>query len=263
VFRVTGASNGCGFEPVAARTGESIGIGLTVLSAICELARSVEAGLFTKEADVGRFRIGAWLVGAMMVAGTAEAQLPSNYSGAVPLAVNSRFLGVYVPLSSHTAGALAQLRLSFFPSVDFGFQGGLSRLDRNSGNRTLLRLGTDIKIAVAHATPGMPVDIALGGSLGVWNGDDYSLVAVGPTGVASHTWRRGQSGEFTAIGGLGLGFTTLNTRAFDHTDFYVPVRLGGELTVSPMARIVGEIEFRVGLDAGDDVGVTLGANLPF
>jgi hypothetical protein len=208
-------------------------------------------------------RIGALVTGALLAAAPARAQLPSIYTGAAPLAVNAHVFGAYIPMSSHSAGGLAQLRLSFFPGVDFGFQGGLLRLDRDTGGRTALRLGTDIKIAIAKATPGHPLDFSLGGTIGVLNGDDYSLIALGPTALVSRTLRAGQTGEITPFAGLGLAFTSLNQSASDHTDFSVPLRIGSEFAVSPAARLVAEIEFRLGQDAGDDVGVTLGVNLPF
>jgi hypothetical protein len=208
-------------------------------------------------------RCGALLMGALLAAAPARAQLPSIYTGATPLAVNAHVFGAYIPMSSHSAGGLAQLRLSFFPGVDFGFQGGLLRLDRDKGGRTALRLGTDVKVAMARATPEQPLDFSVGGTLGVLNGDDYSQIALGPTALVSRTLHAGKAGEFTPFAGLGLAFTSLNQSANDHTDFSVPLRVGSEFAVSPAARLVAEIEFRLGQDTGDDVGVTLGANLPF
>lgn len=215
-------------------------------------------------------RFGAAVLGALLLAAPARAQLPGTYSGAPTLAVNGHTFGAYVPLSRHSVGLLAQLRLSFFPGVDFGFQGGLDRLDRSSGSRTLVRLGTDVKVLVSSARPDFPYDFSLGGALGVMNGDHYGSLTLGPTAVMSRTWRAGQTGEIRPYAGLGLAFTSINdTRSApaiptsNRTDFWVPLRVGGEFAVSPLARLVGEMEIRLGQEAGDDIGFTVGANLPF
>ncbi len=211
---------------------------------------------------------GAAVLGALALAAPARAQLPGTYTGAPTLAVNGHTFGAYVPLSSHSVGLLAQLRLCFFPGVDFGFQGGLDRLDRASGSRTLVRLGTDVKVVVSKARPEFPYDFSLGGALGVMNGDHYGSITVGPTGVMSRSWRVGQAGEISPYAGLGLALTSINdtqsgATTSGKTDFWVPLRLGAEFAASPVARLAAEMEIRLGQEAGDDVGFTIGANLPF
>jgi len=195
-------------------------------------------------------------------AGRAHAQLPSTYTGATVLPVETHVFGAYVPISSNAVGALAQLRLSFLPGVDFGFQGGLMRLDRSAGSRTLIRLGTDVKFAIAHATDGRPVDMALGGTLGVLAGDNYNTLSIGPTFTVSRTWQSG-SGSFTPFAGAGLAITTINVGNRNDNDFSIPVRFGAELGISSAARLVGEFSERIGADFGDHSEFVLGANLPF
>lgn len=208
------------------------------------------------------------LAGGLLVGAPARAQLPGTYTGAATLPVNGHCFGAYVPMSSHQVGLLSQLRLSFFPGVDFGFQGGLERLDHTAGSRTLVRLGTDVKVLTSKARPDFPYDLALGGALGVLNGDHYGALTLGPTGVMSRTWRAGQPGELTPYAGLGFAFTSINdTRTgsgtSSKTDFWVPLRLGGEIGLSTMARLVAEIEIRMGQEGGDDAGFVIGANVPF
>lgn len=198
----------------------------------------------------------------VLAAGPARAQLPSSYAGATVLPVNSHVFGGYVPISSNAVGALAQLRLSFLQGIDFGFQGGLMRLDRSAGSRTLIRLGTDVKFAIAHAGDARPVDMALGGSLGVLAGDNYNVLSVGPTFTVSRTWQSGSS-SFTPFAGAGLSISTINAGKVDNNDFSIPVRFGAELGISPAARLVAEFTQRIGSDFGDDSEFALGVNLPF
>jgi hypothetical protein len=210
---------------------------------------------------VNRIRL-AVIAAILFVAPAAHAQLPSTYSGAAVLPVNTHVFGAYVPLSSNAVGALAQLRLSFLPGVDFGFQGGLSRLDRSAGSKTLIRLGTDVKAMVAHASSARPLDMAIGGALGIFAGDDYNLLSFGPTFVVSRTWQSGSS-SFSPYVGAGLTITTINVGDSNNNDFSLPLRFGAELGISPAARLVGEFTTRIGSDFGDDSEFTLGVNLPF
>ncbi|MEO5619220.1 MAG: hypothetical protein ABIS67_15730 [Candidatus Eisenbacteria bacterium] len=205
----------------------------------------------------------ALAAGLMVLAGNAYAQLPATYTGAVVLPVDGHVFGAYLPLSSNAIGAVAQLRLSFLPGVDFGFQGGLSKLDRSAGSRTLVRMGTDLKFQLVTPSETRPIAMALGGGIGVFSGDDYNVLSVGPSFVASRSWRGGQSGEFSPYAGLGLALTTINAGSLDDNDFSMPIRLGAELGITPSARLVFEIASRIGSDFGDDTEFTMGANLPF
>jgi len=204
-----------------------------------------------------------FVAGLLLMAGNAHAQFPAPYTGATVLPVDGHFFGAYVPVTSNSVGALAQLRLSFLPAVDFGFQGGLSRLDRSAGSKTLVRLGTDVKFQLVAADESRPTAMALGAGLGVFAGDDYNVLSLGPNFVISRSWRTGQAGEFSPYAGVGLALTTINAGTFDDNDFSMPLRVGAELGISPAARLVFEISNRIGSDFGDDTEFTLGANLPF
>ena len=53
--------------------------------------------------------------------------------------------------------------MSFYPDVDFGFQGGLSRQQFESSDRTTVNaLGADLKYAVAKPSERLPLAIAIG-----------------------------------------------------------------------------------------------------
>lgn len=209
-----------------------------------------------------RLRLAALAV-LMLAAGTAHAQLPSSYATATVLPVNAHVFGVYVPISSNAVGALAQLRLSFLPNVDFGFQGGISRLDRSAGERTLLRMGTDVRFVLSPATETQPYAMAVGGALGIFAGDDFNQLAIGPTFVVSRVVNPGYTPELTPYAGLGLAISSVNAGDVDDNDLYLPFRLGAELGLSPTARIVAEFSTKLGADFGDRNEWAIGANVPF
>jgi hypothetical protein len=204
----------------------------------------------------------AALLGGLLIATGARAQLPSPYAGATVLPVNGHVFGGYVPFSSNVVGLLGQLRLSFYPGVDFGFQGGLQRMDRDQGNRTLLQLGTDVKVALIHASDAQPFELSAGGGLGVRVGDNISELSLGPTVVASRSWHRGETGEISPYVGLGFAFSSLGGNQ-SKTDFSTPLRIGSEFGLSPVARLVTEFEFRLGDELNDDVAFSAGVNMPF
>lgn len=201
--------------------------------------------------------------GLLVLAGAAHAQLPATYTGAAVLPVDGHVFGAYVPITSNSIGAVGQLRLSFLPGVDFGFQGGLSRLDRSAGSKTLVRMGTDVKFQLAAPSEGRPVAMAIDAGIGIFAGDDYNVLSIGPSFIVSRSWRSGQSGEFSPYAGIGLAITTINAGSFDDNDFAMPIRVGAEFGITPAARLVFEIATRIGSDFGDDTEFTLGANLPF
>lgn len=205
----------------------------------------------------------AVLAGMLLAAAPAHAQFPSSYTGAAVLPVNGHFFGAYVPITSNSIGALGQLRLSFLPSVDFGFQGGLSRLDRSAGSKTLVRLGTDVKFQLVAPDESRPIAMSIGAGLGVFAGDDYNLLSIGPNFLVSRSWRKGQPGEFSPYAGVGLAFTTINAGRLDDNDFAMPIRGGAEIGITAAARLVFEVGTRLGSDFGDDTEFTLGTNLPF
>jgi hypothetical protein len=215
---------------------------------------------------VSRLRFGLAAV-LLLAAGTAHAQFPSPYAGASLLQPGGHVFGAYVPISENAVGALAQLRLSFLPGVDFGFQGGLSRLDRNSGSKTLVRMGTDVRFRVAAESEARPVSMAVGAGLGVFSGDDYNVLTLGPNFLVSRSWRKGEAGEFSPFAGIGLSLATVNVGTFDDNDFSMPAKVGAEIGITPTARLVFELSTRLGADSRRELAnkaeFSLGANLPF
>jgi hypothetical protein len=202
---------------------------------------------------------------ALCVAGlapAARAQVFGQYTPADILAVNTRLFGAYMNFSQNVVGALGQLRLSFYPNVDFGFQGGLSRLDLTEGSKTTLRLGADARFGVAKAATSR-VDVAVGGGLGVETSDNYSVLRLGPSVVASRAFPFSSSASVVPYAGAMLSFASWDVANKSETDFSVPVRLGAELRAIAGVRISAEVQLRIGDDFDDRTGFSAGVNLPF
>ena len=201
-------------------------------------------------------------IAVAVACGPAHANIFGQYVPAPPLPVNEHLFGAYLGASDDVVSLLAQLRLSFYPGVDFGFQGGLSRIDFGSDKRTALKLGGDLRFAVLRADAQLPIDLSLGGALGVESGDDYSILSLGPTAVASRTFKVGSS-ALSPYAGIVLQFSSIDVGPLDDTDFSIPLRLGAELAAAPGLRFCGELDLRLGDDFNDDLGFSVGVNLPF
>lgn len=200
---------------------------------------------------------------AASLAPAAHAQVFGQYTPAEILPVNARLGGAYVNFSRDVVGALGQLRLSFYPNVDFGFQGGLARLDLGRTSKTSLRLGADLRFGVAKAAAGRPVDIAVGAGLGVETSDKYSVFKIGPSVVASHAFPFSSSASVSPYAGAMLCFTSWDVDPVSGTDLSVPVRLGAELRAIPGMRITAEFQLRLGDDLDDRTAFSAGINFPF
>jgi hypothetical protein len=208
--------------------------------------------------------LSAWIAGALIAcASLARAQSLGQYGGAETLPVNGHTFGTYVHASSHVVGFVSQLRLSFYPGVDFGFQGGLSRIDTPGSNRSVLRLGSDFKVALARASDVIPVDVAVGAALGVETGDNISTLTLGPMLVASRSFSAGAAGAFVPYGALGIAYSSIDVPGMNDTGLQIPVRLGFEMRLAPEMHFVLELQQRLGSSYSDRGALALGATLPF
>lgn len=203
------------------------------------------------------------LVAGLAGATAAGAQVFGQYTPADVLAVNARQFGAYVDFSENTAGLMAQLRLSFYPNVDFGFQGGLSRLDLGSSTKTTLRLGSDLRVGVGRAGQRFPVDVAAGGALGVETTDNYTSIRLGPSLVVSREMPLSGGSSVVPYAGAMFCFNNVSVHGESDTDFSLPLRAGAELRAIPGVRIAAELQLRLGDDFDDDVAFAAGVNLPF
>ncbi len=204
------------------------------------------------------------LTGALVIiAPAANAQVSGQYVGAETLPVNGHLFGGHLNGSDSVVGLTAGLRLSFYPNVDFGFQGGLNRINYVGGNRTTVHLGADLKIAARHGTSSSPIDLAFGGAIGVETGDNYSVLSVGPSGVISLSPRADGGSKVIPFVGFQLLFSNVDAGATHLSDLSVPVRIGAELRAIPDVRLTAELQLRLSDDFNDNVGFSAGVNLPF
>jgi hypothetical protein len=188
------------------------------------------------------------------------AQTYGQFTPAQGVPMSGHLFGGYLQASENFLGLMAQLRLSFYPNIDFGFQGGLTRTDVGSHDITTLRVGGDLKCQVVR---GKPMDVAIGAALGVETGDNIHLLTLGPTVTVSRSFGKADGVGITPYAGLGLLFT--NADLFDHqsTDFAVPFRFGTEFRLAPELRLLGEVQLRSSDQYSDEFAFVTGVNLPF
>jgi hypothetical protein len=203
------------------------------------------------------------LAAGMLLAGAAGAQVFGQYSGAQPLGMNARLFGAYASFTKSESELLAQLRLSFYPNVDFGFQGGLSRVSISDRSRTAVKIGGDFKGLVAKRTESMPFDLSLGAAIGVSSAEDFNLLSVGPQFVASRTYGSGPRPTLTAYFGALLLFTRSDLDNSNNTDVSVPLRFGAEFAANADVRLVAELQVAASDQINDDLKLSLGASFPF
>lgn len=206
----------------------------------------------------------ALLVAALGAATPARAQVFGQFTGAETVPANGHVFGAYLTASENVVGGLAQLRLSFYPNVDFGFHGGLTRLEPGGITSTLttLRVGADFRWQVAHVAQGSRADLAIGGALGIETADDLKVISVGPTVVASRTLG-GTGAGIVPYASAGLMFVSRDAFGLEDSDVSVPLRLGMEARLVPELRITAELQLYVTDRYNDDVGFATGVNLPF
>ena len=209
------------------------------------------------------FPAAAMLAVALFAAAPASAQVFGQLTSAEILRLNGHEAGFYLHAGDNALGGLAQLRMSLYPGIDFGFQGGLERVSWQGSDRTTLRLGGDLRTAIAHSGEGFPVDIAAGGALGVETSDNYHVLTLMPSGVVSRSYRVGQNGSISPYLGLGISFANVDAGTTRQTFLSVPLRLGANFHVMPGMSLSAEAQLPLGDGFNDSFGVMTGVNLPF
>jgi hypothetical protein len=204
----------------------------------------------------------ALILAALGAAAPADAQVFGQFTPGAVVPVNGHVFGAYLTASENVTGGLAQLRLSFYPNLDFGFHGGLTRLDLGPGiaTRTTLRVGGDVRWQVANMNQGARVDVAAGGALGVETADHFKVVTLGPSVVAS---RPLAGGGIVPYAGTALNFISRDVSGHEATDLSLPLRFGMDARLAPGLHVVAELQLLVVDRYNDDVAFATGVNLPF
>jgi hypothetical protein len=209
------------------------------------------------------FLIFVFAAAGMLPAKPAAAQVFGQLSGAEPIGMNARLFGAYGSFTKSESELLAQLRLSFYPNVDFGFQGGLSRVSVLDRNRTAVKLGGDFKCLTGRRGPSFPLDFSLGAAIGVSSAEDFNLLSVGPQAVLSFTVGADKGSKFTPYAGALLLFTRSDLDNQNDTDVSMPLRFGTEFAPNADLRLIAELQIALSDQINDDLKLTLGANFPF
>ena len=191
----------------------------------------------------------------------ASAQVFGALADARVLQPDQHMGGTYLTFDKSSATLLGQLRLSFYPNMDFGFQGGLARIDVENNTRTSVKLGGDFRALVAAQSAGAALDVALGAALGVETADDLSQLSVGPTLGLSRTLD--MANRWVAYGSASLLFSRVEVGQERNTDTSFPLRLGAQYSPNPYLRLLTEAQLAVSDELRDDFSITFGVLFPF
>jgi hypothetical protein len=195
------------------------------------------------------------------VAPPAGAQVNGALSEARVVPVNGRLGGAYLQFDKSSATLSGQLRMSFYPNLDFGFQGGLSRMSLSNSTRTSVRLGGDFRGQVATQGPSFPVNVSLGGAIGVESADNFTILSVGPQVVFSRSLD--PSGKWIGYGGASLLLSRYDVIGVRDTDTSFPVRAGMEFRPNADLRLMTEAQLAVSDAVRDELSITFGVLFPF
>lgn len=202
------------------------------------------------------------MIATLLLAPTAaHAQVFGQWTSARVLDVNAHRFGGQVEFSKHAVGLLGDLRLSLYPDVDFGFQGGFTRLQLEGGNLATARLAADFRFQAMRASDTAPLDLAFGAFIGLESGDRIGRLVVGPSAVAS----RGITirGAERAIPYLGVQarYTQFEFHGIQRDDFSMPLRVGCQFPVMQGLRVSGEAQIRLGDDIDDHDALGIGVEI--
>ena len=212
---------------------------------------------------MNRLRLAALAAIGVVLPACAQAQSLGPYTSAEILPVDARSAGLYVSASESVTGLTTQLRMSFYPGIDFGFQGGFSRLEFVDGDKTLLQVGADVRFGTMKAAQGAPVDFSIGGGFGIDVGDDYNLLSVGPMAFLSRSFPAGAGGSSVPYAVAGVSFATASAGPENRTNVHVPINLGAEYRPNPVFSVAAEMQLRFANRFRDDIGFGVGVNFPF
>ena len=202
---------------------------------------------------------------SLAVVSAAAAQVNGAFSEARVVPVDGHLGGVYLQFDQHSATLQGQLRMSFYDKLDFGFNGGLSRINVNHVSRTSLRIGGDFRGQVAVQGATSPLTVALGAAIGVETADSFNQLSIGPQVTLSRTFDG--AGRWTGYGSAALLVsrnetpTATGSSKFNDTSF--PLRAGVEYHPNPDLRLLGEVQVGVSDEFRDDLALTLGVLFPF
>src|SRR5215510_11448391 len=185
-----------------------------------------DAGM-KKGVNVKRLLTACLIVTLAGAARPALAQVHGIFNDAKVVPVNGHLGGAYLQFDQSSASLMGQLRLSFYPNLDFGFVGGLSRIDVNDNTQTTVRLASDFRGQIFTQGSNFPLNMTLGAAIGVESADDFTILSVGPTAVASRTLDA--ANQWVAYGGASILISRISRSSgsgSNNTDTSLPLRAG-------------------------------------
>ena len=192
----------------------------------------------------------------------ALAQVHGIFTDGKVVPVNGHLGGGYLQFDQSSAALMGQLRLSFYQNLDFGFLGGLARVDVNDNTQTTVRLEGDFRGQIFKQSSNFPVDMTLGAALGVETADDFTILSVGPTAVASRTLD--VRSQWVAYGGASILISRIShSNSSSTTDTSLPLRAGLEFLPNPDLRLLTEAQWGISDEINDDFRFTFGVLFPF
>ena len=193
----------------------------------------------------------------------SHAQTFGLFTGGSVVPMEGHTLGGAVEFSGDLFAPMGQIRLSFQPGMDFGFQGGLGFYDFEGNSTTSVRLGADFKARVATQDAEFAVDVVLGAGIGIENADDLNVLRVGPSVVVSRAIGSLEDPKARPFAGLQFLFERDDVGDESESGLMVPFHFGSELRLTQGLRFCGEIQYRFGNDFGDDWAFTTGITTDF
>jgi hypothetical protein len=190
----------------------------------------------------------------------ACAQVFGQWTTARILPVNGHSFGAQLELSEHVAALMGNLRLSFYPNVDFGFQGGFTRTQVEGSDIGTARLAADLKAGALRTSDGAPLDLAFGAFVGLESGDRLGRLVIGPSLVASRGLSVNGEERFIPYAGVQAKYTQFSFHESQRNDFSMPIRLGCQFPVVQGFRAIGEVQFRVGDEIDDHLAFGFGVD---
>lgn len=192
----------------------------------------------------------------------AGAQVHGVLCDASVVPVNTRLGGTYLQLDQSSATLSGQLRMSFYQGFDFGFQGGLSRVEQgNTAQETSVRLGGDFRGQIAKQSSSFPLNVSLGAAIEVESADRFTILSVGPQLAISRNLD--SEGRWIGYGGASLLVSRYENGSTRDNDTSFPLRAGAEYRPTPDLRLIGEMQVAVSDAIRDDLSFTFGVLFPF
>jgi hypothetical protein len=205
------------------------------------------------------------MLGALaLIPSAAGAQVFGQFTGGSILPMSRNAIGGYLELSANLIGVTGQVRSSFQPNTDFGFQGGVGIYDQGGGNLTAVRLGADFRMLARQRDESFKMDLVFGAAIGVETGDDFNILRLGPSLIASRPLGgTPENPRFRPYIGFELLFNREQVDDTNRSGMTLPFHVGTEWQLAPGLKLDAELQARIGNMYGDEAAFSTGLTTTF